>query len=274
MRDPARPIILVTKPNVISGKAQLLEDSGDIDLIIFKDDINRDRDGTRAKIVALIDGFRALAAIREQDWQKVLELIKADNDEANLLREAAPPIEHGKWSIPQVARWIRNVVMGFPGILYDDLTAATRLGISLESFRKPTVQAMMRQAKYVGVFGTYKERWWRNRIFQIAQALLLKQKMRGSIPERFREAFVIELREELTPAVCIVDGTPTADWVCHILKKPVKQRNSIPYYPDNRPSVMDQARVSFKAIQERGEFDESLVDADSYELVRKLMRGE
>jgi len=274
MRDPVRPIILITRPNMIMGKAQLLEDSIDVDLIIFKDEINQDPDGTRAKIIALVEGFKALAAIQGQSWQRVLELMKADDDETNLLREAAPPVEHGQWNVPQVASWVRNVVMGFPGILYDDLTAATRLGIDLESFRKSDVQAMMEQAEYAGVFSTYKERWWRDRTFQIAQSLLLKHKMRGPIPEKFREAFAIESNKMLDPAVCIVDGTPTADWVCHIFKKPVKQRNSIPYYPDSRLSVMDQARVSFKAIQESDEFDESLVDADSYEFVKKLMRGE
>lgn len=76
--------------------------------------------------------------------------------------------------------------------------------------------------------------------------------------------------QSLEPAICIYDKTPIADWVCYVLQKPVKQQNSIPYYPDQRPSVMDQARVSFKAIQESNAFDENLVDSDGYEIVSKL----
>jgi hypothetical protein len=194
----------------------------------------------------------------------------ANEDESNLLREAAPPIESKEWNIPQVARWIRNVVMGFPGILYDNLTAATRLGIDLDGFNTPRVQELMEPVKYTGVFSTYRERWWRNRLFGIVQSLMLKHDVRGPVFLKFSEAFSAECGEKLAPAICVHDGTPVADWVCYILKKPVKQRNSIPYYPDSRPQVMDQARVSFKAIQESNEFDESLVDPDSYVVVKKL----
>jgi len=66
------------------------------------------------------------------------------------------------------------------------------------------------------------------------------------------------------------DGEPVADAVCYILKEPVKVRNSIRYYPDDRPPVMDEARVSFRAIRESNEFDENLVDEDGRSIVNKL----
>jgi hypothetical protein len=271
MRHPACPIVLVTRPHVIAGKSSLLEESMDVDLIVMKDAINRTPDEIRAKIVALIQGFRALQAIAGKEWSSVLKLMDANEDEANLLREAAQPLESKQWNIPQVARWIRNVVMGFPGILYDALTTATRLGISEDAFRSPGVQKLMKPAKYTGVFGTFKERWWRDRMFNIAQSLILEQGLQGPVFQKFAEAFAAKFGTVLTPAICIYDGTPIADWVCYILKEPVKQRNSIPYYPDSRPAVMDQARVSFKAIREHNEFDESLVDSDSYETVVKKL---
>lgn len=271
MRHPSCSIVLVTRPNVIAGKSSLLEESMDVDLIVLKDEINRNPDGVRARIVALIQGFRDLGVIAGQEWQSVLRLMRASKDEASLLREAAPPLEGKQWNIPQVARWIRNVVMRFPGILYDTLTAATRLGISEEAFRNPSAQELMEPAKYTGVFGTYKERWWRDGVFSIAQSLILEQGLRGPVFQKFAEAFDARFGEKLDPAICIYDGTPIADWVCYIYGKPVKQRNSIPYYPDSRPAVMDQARVSFKAIQESNDFDESLVDSDSFETVVKKL---
>ena len=270
MRHPSCPMILVTRPHIMAGKSSLLEESMDVDLIVLKEEIHRDPDGVRARITALIEGFQALEKITGQEWPRVLELMGADEDESNLLREAAPPIESKEWNIPQVARWIRNVVMGFPGILYDDLTAATRLGIDIDAFNTPGVQKLMEPARYTGVFSTYKERWWRDRLFGIVQSLMLKHELRGPVFLKFNEAFSAEFGEKLAPAICVYDGTPVADWVCYILKKPVKQRNSIPYYPDGRPPVMDQARVSFKAIQESNKFDESLVDSDSYVVVKKL----
>lgn len=270
MRHPSCPMILVTRPHIMAWKSSLLEESMDVDLIVLKEDIHRDPDETRARIMTLIEGFQALEKISGQEWSSVLELMGADEDESNLLREAAPPIENKEWNIPQVARWIRNVVMGFPGILYDDLTAATRLGIDLAAFNTPGVQELVEPARYAGVFSNYKKRWWRNRLFGIVQSLMLKHDVRGPVFLKFSEAFSAEFGKELTPAICVYDGTPVADWVCYILKKPVKQRNSVPYYPDSRPPVMDQARVSFKAIQESNEFDESLVDSDSYVVVKRL----
>lgn len=271
MRHPSCPIILVTRPHVIAGKLPLLENSRDVDLIVYKDEINRISDEVRARIVALVQGFRDLETVAGQEWQSVLGLMGANEQEASLLREAAPPLEGKQWNIPQVARWIRNVVMGYPGILYDVLATATRLGISEEAFRSSSVQKLIEPAKYTGVFGTYKERWWRDRVFNVAQSLILEQGLRGPVFQKFAEAFKPKFGEDLSPAICIYDGTPIADWACYIYKQPVKQRNSIPYYPDSRPAVMDQARVSFKAIQESDKFDESLVDPDSFKTVVKKL---
>jgi len=197
----------------------------------------------------------------------------ATEQEAHTLREASPPIEGKQWNIPQAANWIRNVVMGFPGILYDDLTSATRLGLDLESFTADAaVKDLFEPAKYRGVFHKYQQRWWRNRLFNIAQTYMVERDISGAVFQKFADAFEREYKRILKHSVCVYDGTEIADWVCYIYNKPVKQRNSIPYYPDNRPAVMDQARVSFKAIQESNDFDASLVDADSYEIVQKLWK--
>jgi len=274
MRHPSCPIILTTRPQFLvdERRMQFLEKNVGVDLIILKDSINRDPASQRMKIQALVEGFKALSTIDDQEWQKVLDIMGASEDEGNILREAGPPVVQGQWDVKGVAGWIRNIVMGYPGILYDDLTAATRLGISLEAFRTSEVQELVSQAKYTGVFSNYKERWWRDRLFNIAQRLMQKHEIRDAVSQGFGEAFEIETGTTLSPALCVFDGTKHADWVCYILNKPVKQKNSLPYYPDNRPTVMDQARVSFKAILESDDFDETLIDADGYALVEKLWR--
>ena len=276
MRYSDRPIALITKTQVITALAsqiQILEDSVDVDLILEKDDVIEAPEVARRKITALIDGFQKLAKVSKSDWEPVVKLMGADEEEAKLLREASAPIKKGMWTTPVVSRWIRNVVMGYPGILYDELTAATRLGVNLESFQNEKVKVLFQPAEYAGIFAAYKKRWWRDRLFREAQRLILKHNLSGPIPEKFIEAFTLEFGEQLQPAVCIVDGTPVADWVCYILYEPVKLENSIPYYPDSRPDVMDQARVSLKAIDESDKFDENLVDADSFELVVKPRWG-
>ena len=272
MRQPTCPIALVTRLHVTAAKwqEQFLRQSSDLDIIIDKDDIIRTPERVRATIISLSEGFKALDQASGKDWESVLDLMGADEDEKNLLREAGPPVSNGQWNPPQTAKWIRNVVLRYPGIVYDELTAATRLGIRIDSFRLPQVQELMKPARYQGLFGDDEICWWRGRLFNVAQSLLLEQGMKGVVSENFSEAYRQKFNEALEPARCVFDGTPTADWVCHILREPVKQEHSVPYYPDSRPSVMDQARVSFTAIKGSNAFDESLVDADSYELVKSL----
>ena len=270
MRHPACPIILITKPNILTeykSQIQMLEDSIDVDLILDKDEVIKHPEETRVQIKSLAAGFRALDSIEQHMWQAVLDLMQANSEEADMLRESASPAKD--WTIPQVARWIRKVIMGYPGILYDELTAATRLGIDVTAFREPTVQEMFTSAKYDGIFHECDKRWWRNRLFRLAQELILKHNLSGPVHLVFSEAFHQEYNVQLAPSICVYDGEPVAEWVCYVLRKPVKLQHSIPYYPDSRPDIMDQARVSFTAIDESAEFDERLVDSDSYHLVKE-----
>lgn len=49
---------------------------------------------------------------------------------------------------------------------------------------------------------------------------------------------------------------------------------TVAYRPDNRPSVMDQARVSFKAIQETNKVQRALIDGLSDEALRRIQELE
>lgn len=276
MRPRACPLVLITRPQPLaeSGKLLMLEESADLDLILLKDDVIKNPEDTRRKLIALVKGFKELEQEKGQEWQRVLDLLGANEDERNLLRESGPPLAKGQWNVPSTARWVRNTLMRFPGIMYDELTSATRLGISLEAFYDPEVQNLMKPAKYTGIFSDYHPRWWRNRLFDIALKLMLEQGLRGAPSQEFGKAFKSAFGKELPEAICVYDGTGIADWVCYILQQPVKQSNSIPYYPDTRPSIMDQARVSFKAITTSPDFDERLVDADCLPIVESLWEGD
>lgn len=269
MRKPACPIVLITKEERILGRSYFISESIDLDLVLFKSHIITDPDAAREEIVVLIEGFQALASVDEEPWQSVIRLMKANSNESDILREAAPPLSGGEWTVPHTAQWIRNVILAYPGILYDELTAATRLGISVDAFRHPSVRSLLSEAEYTGIFAQ-RRHWWRDRLFRTARHLSHKHKIDGPIAHTFSEAFHSEAGTYLEPSICVYDSTPTADWVCHILRQPVKQSHSIPYYPDKRPAVMDQARVSFKAIEESERFDETLVDADSLGIVKRL----
>jgi hypothetical protein len=76
----------------------------------------------------------------------------------------------------------------------------------------------------------------------------------------------------LAPAVCISSGEKPADWVCYILQKPVKREYSLPYHPDQRPAIMDEARVSFRAVKEDNRVALELIDRENQGLLDKLLK--
>jgi len=241
-----------------------------VDITLDKERVIAEPDKVRQELIALIEGYQSLDGVaNKHEWKEILRLMDANEAEASLLREAASPSKEGYWRVPQVARWIRDVIMKYPGILYDELTAATRLGLCRDSFHISAVQEWFRSARYNGIFGNYEPRWWRDRLFHRAMELILELDLTGPIPEMFIKAFQKKFDLILNSAICIYDNTPIADWICYIYNAPVKLQNSIPYYPDSRPEVMDQARISLKAVRESDKFDVNLVDAESYELVVK-----
>ncbi|KAB2893818.1 MAG: hypothetical protein F9K28_07665 [Bacteroidetes bacterium] len=270
-KNPNIPLILITRQAVIPDSMSIKMIGSDVDLVLFKDDVSKSPDNARQKIITLIDGFKALSKVSGRPWQAVINLIGASDKEARSLREAFPPIEGKTWYVPQVAHWIQNVIMKYPGVLYDVLHASARLGITSESFLTDDVQQFFSTAKYTGIFHEMGRYWWADRLVGLAKDLLLKEEIQGVVSEHFAEAFVrIHSTLELQPTVCIYDGTPVADRICYIYKAPVKLSNSIRYYPDSRPPIMDEARVSIKAVKESNDFDETLVDADSFDLVSEL----
>lgn len=276
MRHAECPIILITRPEVLGGRSTRVESSLDLDHILYKNDIIAAPEKAITQIVDLVEGTRQLADLhgKKKSWDDVVAVsMDATEDELNELREAFPPVRGKEWDVPSMSRWLRDVIQAYPGILYNDLHASARLGISVESFRKDEVQRFFADALYTGVFHNFSERlWWTDRVLSLAKRLTLELDMAESLSEEFITAFQRSFDTSLSPSVCIVDNTSPADWVCYILQQPVKIQNSLPYHPDNRPPVMDQARVSFKAIMEEQSFDKSLVDADFHEIIEALWK--
>ncbi len=274
-RLPDCPIVLITRESILSGldprtRRQLTQRRHLCDELILKSMLDDDLDRTRGLLISIADGFRTLSSIADKTWNSLVEALMANEEESALLREAAPPLQEGQWIVTEAANWIRNVVLRFPGILYDPIHAATRLGISAESFRDDEVQELMEPARYTGVFAPSEGRWWKGRLFTIAKELAIQEGISGPLNQAFAEAFRKRFGIELSPAVCVWDHTPIADWVCYLFHKPVKIKNSLRYYPDSRPSVMDNARVSFRAIRESNEFDEALLDPEGARLLREI----
>jgi hypothetical protein len=75
--------------------------------------------------------------------------------------------------------------------------------------------------------------------------------------------------EKLQQSKCIVKNDSPADTVCYLLKQPMMLKYSIRYYPDDRPDMMDEARVSFKAIQTRNDVNLALFDEIGIDIIKE-----
>lgn len=267
---PDRPIVLITRRSLFAWDRDkhVMEASQIFDHVIYKGDMHQDPASVRKQLRSIAEGFRILREQQTRDWKTLLDVLEATEDEGKLLREAAPP--PSGWQVFEAARWIRNTVLAYPGVLYDPLHAATALGIERNAFLGRRVQKLTRDAKYSGIFAPPEGRWWRIRLFTAVEKLIRKQGIQGPANRAFAEAFQNRYGEELPLAKCIYSGETPADWVCYIYKEPVKIRYSLVYHPDTRPAVMDDARVSFKAVRESDKVFDELFDAEGAKLLQEI----
>jgi hypothetical protein len=275
-KAPECPIVLVTRESILEEltpqrRRQLTERLQVFDELILKDQIDSDLAQVQHLLKSMSEGYHALRESPDKTWKALTDVLGASIGELEILGEAAPPLEDNLWITTGIAYWIRNVVLEFPGVVYSPIYAATRLGISVDSFESEQVQELLKPAKYSGIFDPLEGRWWKERLSQIASDLSAETGVRGPTNRVFLQAFEKKFSLELSPALCIWDHTPTADQVCYLLRQPVKTRNSLRYYPDRRPEVMDNARVSFLAIQNDVKFNEAYLDPESLGLLERIL---
>lgn len=267
-----RPIVLLTRTDLESWKRakRNLEGSRIVDDVMFKTDITNDPGLIARRLTSFVDGY---STIRCQDatYQGLyLTLLPPSSEEHGRLSESAPP--KPQWQPFEAAVWIRNVLLRYPGILYDAVHASTALGLSTESFALPDIRAAFDNARYKGVFGDLGEWWWRSQLFEMAEALRQDAEVPGVLNEAVPRALEKRLCVSLPGPVCVFSGQSPADWVCCVLESPVKYDFTLAYGIDNRPKSMDEARISFKAIIESQDVKLELFDKYSAEMAEDMQK--
>lgn len=276
---PEIPILLITRGTLFNrGGLEASRDvPGAFDDILIKGEISRHLDKERQRVLSIIRGFKSLRLCADRSIQGLYGLLQATEDEMELLDRAAPPRPPrggDRWRVTEAARWVRNTVIEYPGILYDPLHAASFLGISEKSFLTEAPQKFFAKARYNGIFAPMEGRWWKPRLMQIALKFLDSCNSIQLPLFHFGAVWNEHNKPHISLSNCIVEGARPAECVCYIYQKPVKRANSLPYRPDNRPLVMDEARVSFKAVRESSEFDGDYVASDAKCLIADIQENE
>jgi len=275
---PDHPVVLLTREGLLAKREyrQMRDFMQIFDDVVYKGNIEKEPGAARSLLTSLAEGFARLRGTKPKSWKSLLRLLEAPPEAEDSLRKAGAPLRSeahsptANWRVQEAARWIRGVVLAYPGILYDRLHTATALGIAIQSFSMPSVRKLFAPAEYRGPFQPQEGRWWRVRIYDIAQRVITAAKFSGSANVVFAAAYGKRARTRLKPARCIFSNAVPADWVCYVLQKPVKRQYSLPYHPDDRPAVMDEARVSFKAIRQDNRVLDELFDEQGQELLKEI----
>jgi hypothetical protein len=269
------PIVLFTRKSVfnLQDYTKIRGTLSSIDEIVYKQEVFKTDSTILDGLYKLAIGYRTLRNQENRSWNSLLKLLGASKSDSELLEQSNPPlVRRQRWSAASVASWIREIVLEFPGILYDALHAATFLGVSKDVFLSESVQNAFAPAKYTGIFAPSDGRWWKSKLQTVAYSMMNKKEKESLLRHGFPAAWERSKGISIDRAKCVFSGESPADWVCHILKKPVMIKYSLSYNADDRPTVMDEARVSFEAIRTSNDFDERLVDPLGRELIADIRR--
>jgi len=267
------PIVLFTRKSVfkLQEYTNIKETLSSIDEIVYKQDVFRSESPNLGNLFELAVGFKKLRKIKTGHWSDLLKLIGAPQEDSDILSLCDPPVVPKQgWAAAAVAAWVRNVVLRYPGVLYDSVHAATFLGVSEKVFLSEPFQHMFESAQYSGIFTPHEKRWWKSKLQTVASHGMTKEEKELPLRVGFPTAWERTTKARIEKAKCVFSGESSAEWVCYILKQPVMIKYSLSYRPDNRPAVMDESRVSFEAIRTSNEFDERLLDPLGREMISQI----
>ena len=272
---PESPVVLLTSKDLLAWTTdrRVAEASNIFDDIVYKDQEFRDDTASvKAKLLSLALNYRELRLCADRSVPALLDLLKTDEEGKEQALLSTPP--DSGWKAGEAARWVRSTLLGYPGVLYDCNHAAVALGISLKSFNAPEIRKIFVPAEYRGLFCLDHKRWWRHTLINLASQFGEVKGRQFGLSEGFRLAAEETFGFPIGQSTDQQTGEGPADTICYLLDIPIRIETSLPYHPDSRPRAMDEARISFKAVQERNDVDENHLDAFHRDLMLKIRAGD
>ncbi len=271
------PIILFTKKSLFNiDKFSYLKNSlSCIDSTIYKTDLSSNSEYFFTEIENLASGYALLSNKKPKTISKLFELIKAPEADIERLKQSIPVeslMDNSILSPSVAARWLRNILLKYPGILYEDIYAATLLGISKEAFLKENVQTFFSSAKYGGIFAPPEGRWWKSKLIELSVARMKNEELSLPLTAGFPRMWKRIKKEDLEISKCNSSDKSPADCVCCLLKEQTTIPFSLLYPSDLRPDVMDKSRISFKAIRQSNDYNLNFFDVSQKEMIKQIRR--
>jgi hypothetical protein len=142
-----------------------------------------------------------------------------------------------------LGNWLYSSVLRFPGILVNEVAAASYLGINEKDFHKETIRKLFESAAYKGPFGDCGKRWWRRELDKMIAD--------GGCETGFN--YAMKKGKTVRPCKCSEENHPEAGYFCMIRERPVCEmhsRGGISWFPGGA----DLARVSLSEYKKIGPF--------------------
>lgn len=148
-----------------------LADVGELQQQQFIEFFVRDDIATGASIpdlYAIADGYADLVNVHAEfgsstpSVARLCKLVKCPRADQELFDSILPGVFKSPWdngTCHAFARWVWHQLLGRPGLLYDDLEAATLLGLKSDGFE--TLKNRLSVCQYKGAFASVsRPRWW------------------------------------------------------------------------------------------------------------------
>lgn len=171
--------------------------------------------------------------------------------EQDVLQELLPYYEQSMFNVSVVrnryhrmlGNWLYSSILRYPGILVNEVAAASYLGIHEEDFREGNVKKLFKDAFYKGPFSDCDQWWWRRNLDKIIAAADCKTGFE----------YAKKKGKHVRPCQCIEKRHAQAGYYCMIRGKPVCEEDSrggISWFPGGA----DLARVSLSEYLKIGPF--------------------
>lgn len=139
--------------------------------------------------------------------------------------------------------WLWDSVLRYPGVIVNEVAAASYLNIHESEFSRREVQAVFESARYTGPFcAALPNLWWRGMLDDVIAE--------GGFGDG-RELAVSRTGDSVKASVCSEDNTSEAGFYCMLSNKPVCMkcsRSGLAWFPRGA----DLARVSNSQYEELG----------------------
>jgi hypothetical protein len=147
-----------------------------------------------------------------------------------------------------IGTWLLTSILKFPGILVNEIAAASYLNISVEDFKNVKVRNLFKKAYYQGPFSTLEPYWWRDGLDNILIDNNVDEGV-GLVEKK--------IKLKVNPCLCSVDNTSRAGYYCVKSNKPVSRENSKGEFMWI-PRGADLTRISQTQLDQLGPWERTL----------------